>query len=183
MLDLPEGWREHATAGFRLGLPERWEVVDVASEGIEAIWDMVEEINAEWAENITSAFSAEAMVDVLKFWAMDPEPAGVGFATVNVTHQVQPIRITAANLCAQMPALYEQMGIELMEATCDLRINGLDAVRFGLRIEAGPLAVGQYQFMFVQGRSVWAITIAVDATVWSEHQPQFLAIGETFMVD
>ena len=82
-----------------------------------------------------------------------------------------------------MPALYEEMGIELMEATCDLRINGLDAVRFGLRIEAGPLAVGQYQFMFVQGRSVWAITIAVDATVWSEHQPQFLAIGETFMVD
>lgn len=180
---LMSGWRGHAASGFYIALPERWESVDVEKEGIEAIWNLLEGINTEWARNIITMFSAEAMQEMIKFWAMDSEPAGIGYATANITFQPQAFPIEVDDLCILMPSLYEQMGIEMIEAECGLKINGLDAARFMTRLQMGPLAVKQYQYVYVQKGGLWTLTLTVDETEWSEYEPIFVTIAESFRVD
>lgn len=180
---LPTGWRDHAASGFHIALPERWESVDVEERGIEAIWNLLEGTNTEWARNITTMVSAEAMQEMIKFWAMDSEPAGIGYATISITFLSQPFPIKVDDLCTQMPLLYEQIGFELVDADCGLEINDLDAARFVIRLRMGSLAVKQYQYVYVREGDIWTLTLAVDETEWSEYEPIFATIAESFRVD
>ncbi len=180
---LPAGWRDHSVSGFRIALPERWETVDVDQEGIEAIFDMLETLDTEWARNLTATFSAEAVREAIKFWAMDPEPAGTGYASMNVNYQSSALPVEIGDTCAGLESAYEQLGVELIDMQCGLKINGLDAGRSTTRLPAGPLAAKQYQYFYVQGRSLWAVTLAVDETVWSDYESIFATAGESFRVD
>lgn len=157
--------------------------MDVDEEGFEAIFSMLEALDTEWARNVTATFSAEAVRESIKFWAMDSEPAGMGYATVNVTFQSSPLPVAVGDLCAQLESVYEQMGVELVALECGLRINELDAGRSTVRLPMGVLAVKQYQYFYVQGRSLWAVSLAVDETEWSEYEPIFATAGQSFRVD
>lgn len=179
----PDTWNDHAASGFHIALPERWEVVDVDREGVEAILSMLETLNTEWARNTTAMLSAEGVQEMTKLWAMDSEPAGVGYATMTITHQSQPFPIRVEDLCAQLESAYQQMGFEVVAVECGLKINELDAGRSIVRLPVGALAVKEYQYWYVQGRSVWVVSMAVDETKWSEYEPIFATIAESFMVD
>ena len=177
------GWRDHTASGFHITLPERWEAVDVGKEGIEAILNSLKGINTEWARNITTMVSAEAIQEMMKFWARDSEPAGIGYATINITFQSQPFPTKVHDLCTLMPSAYEQMGVEMVDAECDLEINDLDAARFIIRLRVGALAIKQYQYIYVKNGNIWALTLAVDETEWPEYEPTFVTIAESFRVD
>lgn len=180
-IPLPDGWRQHAVSGFHIDLPERWKAVDVDREGAEAMVDMVETFDSEWARSI--GFSAETVEQQLKLFAMDSEPAGTGYATLSVTQQSMPFPFVIDHLCAQLQSVYEKLGAEVLAAECGLRINGLDAGRFTIRLAEGPLAVKEYQYFYVQGRSEWAVTLGVDETAWAEYEAVFVRVGESFRVD
>lgn len=182
-LPLPAGWRDHAASGFHIALPERWESLAIEEEGIEAILNSLEGINTEWARNITLMFSSEAIQEAMKFFAMDSEPAGIGFATVNATYQPLAFPIKVDDLCTIMPSVYEQLGVEMIEAECGLEINELDAARFTSRFQMGALAVKQYQYVYVQENSTWTLTLGVDETEWSAYEPIFVTIAESFRLD
>lgn len=157
--------------------------MDVEKEGFEALWTLLEGVDADWANNITAMYSAEAMQEAIRFWAMDPQPAGIGYATLNITYQPQVFAIEADDLCSLMPAVYEQMGVETVDAKCGLEINGLDAARFLIRLEMGPLAIKEYQYVFVREDAIWTLTFAVDATEWSEYKPILVKSAKSFRVD
>jgi hypothetical protein len=182
-MPLPAGWRDHALSGSSIALPQRWEAVDVDQEGYEAIFDMLETLDTEWARNVTAMFRAEAIGETVKFWAMDSEPAGVGYATVMVTGESLPFPPVIDDLCTQFQSIYQQMGFELVAVECGLTINGLDAGRSTIRLRMGPLAIKEYQYFYVHGRSLWAVTLAVDETEWSEYEPIFVTAAESFRVD
>lgn len=157
--------------------------MDVDQEGFEAIFDMLETLDTEWARSVTATFRAEAIAEMMKFWAMDSAPAGAGYATVNITGQSLPFPAVIDDLCAQFESVYQQMGVEVVAVECGLKINGLDAGRSTIRLPMGALAVKEYQYFYVQGRSLWAVTLAVDETEWSEYEPIFVTAAESFRVD
>ena len=127
--------------------------------------------------------SAEAMQEALRMWAMDPEPAGVGFATVNVSHQQQPFSMRTNMLIIQLETAYEQMGFEVLSSDSGLEINGLDAGRIGVRLAMGPFGIQQYQYIYVRDTDLWIVTLAVDENVWETYEPIFVQIGESFRLD
>lgn len=180
---LPEGWRGYSTNGFSLGLPDRWEAIDIDKEGIEAVLNILENLNTYWARNASARFTSEAVQNMMKFWAMDSEPAGIGYASTNVTYQSLPYSLTSQALCQQMPAVYKQMGIELLDAECGLEINGLEASRFTIHLVTGPFAVRQNQYVYMKGREMWSLTLAVDETLWEDYEDTFKAIAHTFTTD
>jgi hypothetical protein len=131
---------------------------------------------------LRAMFSSEAVVEYMKFWARDTELVGISFAAVNVTQQTLPYRVDAATLAEQSASLYDLLGIEFLAMEQDLEINGLDAARLEIRLETGPFAMRQYQYVFVEGREAWVLTCAMEETAWSEYEPIFVGIAETFAV-
>ena len=179
----PAGWRIHTTSGFSVMLPERWEAIDVDEEGIEAIFELVRSLDTEWAKNISELFSSEDMKESLKFWAIDPEPAGSGFASVNVAHQEMPLPVSADALVLQLKALYEQSGLTVVAVDQGLEVEGRDAARITLKAAMGAVVVQQFQYAIVEGRDLWVVTLAVDESVWLEYESIFGTIAESFTVD
>ena len=167
---------------FYLALPETWISVDIDEEGIDAILNILESTNEDWAENFLSMFSSDALAEYLKFWAMDSQPAGMGYANLVVTYQTMPFAIPIADYCDQLPATYSQLGIELLDARCDLKINGLDSARVSLRLSVGALTVKQSQYIFLKGRKAWSMACSADETQWEKYAPIFDTIGESFQV-
>lgn len=174
---LEEGWVEYDTGEFRVALPEQWEVIDVGQEGIEAILGLVENLDNEWAQSISGMISAEAMQEALRMWAMDPEPAGVGFATANISYQQQPFSMRTNMLIIQLEAAYEQMGFEVVSSDSGLEINGLDAGRIGVRLAMRPFGVQQYQYLYARDTDLWIVSLAVDETVWEITGPSLFRSG------
>lgn len=180
---LPAGWRDYAANGFHIALPKGWEAVDLGEEGVEAIMNSLAGINTDWARNMATMFTTEAMQEMTKFWAMDSKPAGTGYATINIVFQSQPFPVRIQDLCEQIPSAYEQIGMELVDAECGLEINDLEAARFVIRLQMGPLAVKEYQYAYGREGDMWMLTLCVDETKWSEYEPLFAAIAESFRVD
>jgi hypothetical protein len=56
----------------------------------------------------------------------------------------------------------------------------MKAARFMIRLQMGPLAVKQYQYAYVQEGDIWMLSLAVDETMWSEYEPTFTTIAESF---
>jgi hypothetical protein len=57
-----------------------------------------------------------------------------------------------------------------------------ETARFTTRMEAGALAVKQYQFIYLLKNRIWSLTVSVDETQWETYQPLFDQIGESFQV-
>ena len=110
-------WRDHAVSGFHIALPARWKAVDIDKEGAEAIFDMLETLDTEWARNATAMFSAEAVQQMVKFWAIDSEPAGISYATVSVGQQSMPFPVVIDDLCAQLESIHQQMGSKCLQSS------------------------------------------------------------------
>ena len=180
---VPAGWQGYSSGNFYIALPEGWQVVDVEEEGIEAILQFLKTLNTEWAQNAASMFTTEGILDLLKFWAIDSKPAGIGYASINLIYHSQQFPINVEDWCAMMPSLYEQMGIELIEVNCDLEINGIEVARLTSRAEVGTIGLQQYQFIFVLEKSRWTLSAGVDETAWAEYEPIFTAIAESFRTE
>jgi hypothetical protein len=123
------------------------------------------------------------MREMIKLWAMDSEPAGMGHATANIALQSQPFPITIGVLCAIMPSIFEQMRFTLVDAECGLEINDLDAARSVVSLQMGSLALQQYQYAYLRRGDIWTLALTVDETEWSAYEPTFAAIAESFRVD
>ena len=50
--------------------------------------------------------------------------------TLGTDSQPVVLPMPIGGLCSLTPSLYEQLGVELVEAECDLEINGLDAAKW-----------------------------------------------------
>ena len=180
---LPEGWIDYGSGGFHIALPEAWQAIDIDQEGMEAIFDALEGLDADWAQSITDMLSSEQAQESFKLWAMEPKVAGMGFPTLNVQHQVSPFAMEPDLLLSQLEAIYEQMGIEVVSIEPDLEINGLTASRLSIRLSTDLTTVRNYQYVFMKGRDLWTVNMSVDDSKWSEYEPLFVQIGETFRLD
>ena len=177
------GWREYAVSGFYIALPEQWDVIDIDREGIDAILNLLRGLNTQWAQTTTAMFSSETMQEMMKLWAKDTKPAGVGYASVLGVFQSMPFIVESDDLCVQIPSAYQQMNITLLDSECGLEINGLDVGRFETQIGVGAFAIKQYQYVYVDGRKMWTLTLSVDETQWSKYISTFETIAESFRVD
>ncbi len=176
-------FREYSTSGFHITLPARWEAIDIDQEGVDALWEMIEGMETDWADAAQAMFSSEEMLEAFDLWAIDTEPAGLGYAVVTVLSQVLPYPIEPDGLCMMMPATYEQMGIEMVDSDCTLEINGIGAARFVVRLEVEGMVMKQVQFCYLSGTDMWVLSMGVDETAWSEYEPILFGIAESFRID
>jgi hypothetical protein len=156
--------------------------VDINKEGIEAIRDMIQSIDTEWAQNVEPLITTEGMEEMMKLWAMDPEPAGVGYATVNITSQELPIANSTKSMSRQLESAFEQMGVEVLDVETDLLINNLDSARITLRLIMGPFSIKEYIYLFSVGQTMWMITFAVDETASYDYEGLFESVANSFHV-
>lgn len=180
---LPEGWQDYGGEGFALALPGSWDVVEVDREGIDVILEALASMGTEWAEGVAASISAEQMEEALRLWAMDSELAGLGYATLNLQRQQTPISLPVSLFLDQMEATYEQLGVEVVSVEPGMRVNDLEAGRICVRMTQGMLVVKMYQYVFVQGHDLWALSMGVDEEAWSEYEPLFAQIAGTFRLD
>jgi hypothetical protein len=179
----PTGWQTHAASGFSIALPERWNVVNVEREGFEAVWSLLQDTNTEWARTVTAMFSAETVRQMIRLLAIDPEPAGTGYATLTATSHAELFSLQIEDLCTRMTAMYEQAGIELLGTECNLAINGLDAARFTIRVQVDAFDFKEYQYILVRGTHLWSLTFGVNAPDWAVYEPVFVKAAESFQAD
>lgn len=180
---LQAGWREYDLSDFRIALPEEWEAVDIDKEGFDAIISQLGGLEYDWAKNTAEMMSSEGMQEMTKFWAKDSEPAGVGFATANVTFQSMFYKVDIEDFCTMMSSTYQQMGMTMLDSKCGLEINGLDAARFELQMGIGPFAVKEHQYVYLDDSDIWSVNVAVDETQWSKYESTFETIAESFRVE
>ena len=175
-------WSDYSISDFQISLPETWEIIDIEEEGIEAIQDMIQSLDTEWAQNMGPFITAEGMQETTKLWALDRAPAGVGYATMNVGFQELPFTESTSNISAQLKSAFEQMGVEVLDVETDLLINNLDSARITLRLPVGPFSFKEYLYIFVVDRAMWMVTFGVDETAWSEYEGIFQTAAESFRV-
>jgi hypothetical protein len=174
---------EYSTSGFHITLPAQWEVVDINQEGVEALWEVIEGLETEWAEAAQAMYSSEAMLEAFDLWAIDSAPTNFGFAVAAVMSQEFPYPIAAKDLCTLMPSTYEQMGIEMVDSDCSLEINGINTARFIVRIEVEGMVMKQVQYCYLSGTDMWVLTMGVVETEWMEYEPVLFGIAESFRID
>jgi hypothetical protein len=183
-LSIPEGWQKHEGSGFSIGLPAGWEAVVVDEEGMKVLLESgLKGNDSEWAKMMVEMFTSEEMVDMLKLLAIGPEPVGAGYATVNIMFERLPFPVKAASLCAQLQFAYGEMGIELLDYDCNLEINQIPAARFMTVMQSRFNAVQQYQYVFVQGRDLWTVTLGVSDTEWASYKLTFEQIAGSFRAE
>jgi hypothetical protein len=175
--------REYSMSGFYITLPTRWEVIDIDKEGADALWEMIEGLEADWAEAARAMYSSEELLEAFDLWAIDSEPAGPGYAVATVLSQELPYSVEAADLCMMMPATYDQMGIEVVDSDCSQVINGINVARFVVRLEVEGMAMKQVQYCFLSGTDMWVMSMGVPETEWSEYEPILSGIAQSFRIE
>ncbi len=175
--------REYAMGGFAISLPTQWKVIDIDREGVEALWEMIEELDDEWAEFTRAMYSSDAMLEAFDMFAIDSQLAGLGFAVATILSQELPMPIAAEDLCMMMPDTYEQMGIDLVDSDCSHKVNGIATARFIIQIEVEGMVMKQVQYCYLSGTDMWVLSMGVDLTEWSEYAPIFIEIAESFRID
>jgi len=45
------------------------------------------------------------------------------------------------------------------------------------------MTLTQYQYAYVREGNIWTLALTVEETEWSEYEPTFAAIAESFRVD
>jgi basic membrane protein A len=169
-------------SGFYVALPDQWEVINVEVEGVEAILDLLSAVDEEWAQASAGMFTAEGMSEMIRLWALDPEPAGIGYASVNIVQETNPFPISLEDLCTQMPALYEMMDLEVLQTECDLEINNQEAARFTLRLNLGIFSIIEYMYVIVNENDLWMMTFAIGENESAEYEPLFNEIADTWRI-
>jgi len=177
------GWREYTISGFHIALPEQWEAIDIDIEGVDAILNLLSGFDTQWAQSMTEMVSSEDLLEMMELWAMDTNPAGMGYANATVNFQSLPTIVESDDLCVEMPSAFQQMGVILVDSECGLEINDLDAGRFEILIEIEDDEIKQYQYFYMDGRKMWILALGVDGTQWSKFTSTFETIAESFRVD
>jgi len=180
---LEEGWRDYAMPGFRLALPESWEVVEVDPANVDEIWKKLEEVDAEWVSTFKSLFTSKYVQESIKLWANDVSTAVDGQGNLVVVSQKLPAIFSNENLCQKLKATYELLGGRIIDSTCDMQINGLKAHRFTLRIRVGAHSLKQRLYLYENDRQVWVINAYVSGKGWRLYDPIFDLIAQTFRID
>ena len=180
-VSIPEGWIDYASDDFSIAFPESWEAVDIDQEGFEAMMAMVNEYDPTLAESPVFQFTEDDM-EAPVFFAMDTNLVGMGHANVSIMYEYFPIPFLISDLCAELETVYSQVGLEVIETNCNFMVNNLKSARFTVRLIAGSISMKQYQYLFLKGRHIWVVTMAVEDAYWSQYQPDFVKIAETFRV-
>ncbi len=177
---LPSGWQDYDGIGFRVALPEQWQVVDVERVGIDAAIRALQDIDGEWAQLAVARLSNEEMLETLKLWAIDPEPAGASHAMLNVNLQLLPAGKALFPLALELEAAYKQSGIKVILIEPGFYINGLEAAHIAIRLPMETFTSRQYQYFCAQDQELWFIVMDVDETERSKYESIFRSIAQSF---
>lgn len=178
-INLPEGWTEYTSAEFAIGLPNRWEVVDIDQEGMDAMLELLLDFDPTWADMIESMYATGATAPPV-FFAMDTQMVGAGYANININKDFLPFAVPLKLLCDEFNVVYPEMGFNILESDCALDINGIPAARYLVEMSIGAFTSTQYQYLFLSGRDFWILNFSAEKIGWSEYQPIFISIAETF---
>ena len=180
---LRPNWTDHAAAGFRVGLPGRWNAVDVTAEGAGGIQDRLVELDGAWVESQREMYSTENLPQGLQFWAMDSRAVGSSYATLTVVTRELTETMTLRELVPQISADLGASRMQILGTRYGLTTNGLDTARMVVRGRVGPITVQQYVYVYLRDNKAWIATYTVDWRYWGSFYPTFAASASSFRAD
>jgi len=175
-------WEYHSGEGFAVALPSRWLVIQLGEEGVRALMEATANIDEQWAEAVASLVGSEEVMDSLRFFAMDSRRSGNANPVVTVSQQTVPARMSIADLCTQVPAVFQLLGIEVVDSDCSLRVNGVDGAFFLSRFPADSFFILNYQYSFLSEPTVWTLSIVADEDADPEVEEMIATIRDSFIL-
>ena len=106
--------------------PKHWIIIDVQSQGFEKIIATLTELapNSQWN---TDDYSSATASEILKIYAIDPEPINDLFVIFHVTQEEIAAPSDASILASQAIESYRNMGLVNVSLKGEYTINGIDA--------------------------------------------------------
>ena len=181
-IPLPAGWNDYDTEGFSIALPPRWETVDVTVKDSRILLESIANLDSDWARNLVENITAEELRDLISFWGYDADlEAGASYGIVSVMTTDLNYRPTRDDLCEFLTEYYyDESGFDIQTLDCNLKINGLDAVRTTYTYVEEGVTMHECDYTFVQGRTMWVVTLGTDQAHWNHYEPIFKIIAGTF---
>jgi hypothetical protein len=175
----PAGWRYYSESNFEVALPQGWQVVEIEKQGLAPVQELAKsKLPADLAAGISADISSGKAQRTSKLWAIDPQPAGSGYAFIMVGFLTLSNVTTADKLCADMQA---QQPSGVIDSQCGLVFNHVEAMRFTERIQADSSVTRQYLNVYLKdGNRTWVLTSVADESVWLNYEPTFNTVAELF---
>ncbi len=144
--------RSACISGVSFEFPSNWRIIDVRTQGVDAIIDNLAELDpeSEWG---SVDFGSASASDVLIIYAIDPEPIDHLFVTFQVTQEELPAPLDAGALAAQAIEAYEAMGFQDVSLRGEYIIQGIDAAM--IRMGTASLKV---QMIYSYGNTMTILT-------------------------
>lgn len=158
---VPADWLEHEDGSIRIALPRDWQVVDLASDDVQAAFADLKQNHPQMADIIGSP---DAMLSA-HLWAFGP--TGNGFAN-NLNIRRSPLgaeRITdvQGHVLDLLLRQLGEAGFTEVSSEASLRISGLPAARIRYTlptangVEATPTIRG-HQYLVLSDSDLWILS-------------------------
>ena len=174
-MPLPAGWQEYQVGGFSIALPAHWETADADGNGSRRLLGVIEDVYADDPPAVRNSY---------KFWAVATIPAEFANTILTITETSLSSSFDPEGFCDLLTDVYHSPGVDLdvTAIDCNLLGDGLNTVRMAVTSQDGGRSVRQYHYHYVQGHTMWRLTLSADASLWTTYEPTFATIGRSFRV-
>ena len=182
-IEIPEGWTYHSGINFYVALPDSWQVVDVYILGYEGIYQVLEEMDSDWARveiGKMEAMEADPQVMPPAMWAVDLNPASIGHASMTV-QSIGGLGGDMDETCLLYQSTFELNDIELLDYECGTKINDLDGGWFIHYWDDPQGTMQNLQYLYSNPRDFWISVYEGDKAIWDDYHAIYFTSAESFV--
>lgn len=182
----PAGWVEHQTAQLSIWLPIDWEVLDLSSGDLQAIFARLEQSNPNLARIIGGPENLQGTL----FWGVRQTPAMATFAdNLNIRRaSLDGQRLASmADVVNPVVAQYRELGFTVIASDTNLTIGGHMAAQIVYRfpfylLDGGQTSVEGRQYLIVTPTDLWILSFSASPDTVMALTPVFERSAQSFRV-
>lgn len=178
------GWVEHQTAQLSLWLPIDWEVLDLSTGDLQAIFARLEQSNPNLARIIGGPENLQGTL----FWGVRQMPPAATFAD-NLNIRRTPLNGQRLNNMADVVnpvvAQYRELGFAVTAADTNLTIGGHMAARIAYSfplylLDGGQTSVEGRQYLIATPTDLWILSYSASPDTVAALTPVFERSAQSF---
>ncbi|MGQ9766971.1 MAG: hypothetical protein ACUVSS_06505 [Anaerolineae bacterium] len=179
-----EGWLEHQTPYLSIWLPLDWEVLDLSSDDLQAIFARLEQSNPTLARIIGSPENLQGTL----FWGVRQMPATATFAD-NLNIRRTPLNGQVLNTMAEVVnpvvAQYRELGFTVTATDPNLTIGGHMAARIAYSfpfylLDGGQTHIEGRQYLIATPTDLWILSFSAGPDTVAALTPVFEQSAQSF---
>ncbi len=180
----PAGWVEHQTAQLSIWLPIDWEVLDLSSGDLQAIFALLEQSNPNLARIIGGPENLQGTL----FWGIRQMPTTATFAdNLNIRRTALNGQQLAsmAEVVDPVVAQYRGLGFTVIATDLNLTIGGHPAAQIAYRfpfylLDGGQTSVEGRQYLMATPTDLWILSFSASPDTVTALTPVFERSAQSF---